>query len=96
MGAGQATPVPRIEGSGGVGAKTGYHHPMTQDRLIQLEETAAHLARLIEDLSDIIARQDAEIRALTRKVDFLSKREAERAMDAEGGVYIADQKPPHW
>jgi SlyX protein len=69
---------------------------MPQDRLTRLEETAAHLARLVEELSDVIARQDAEIRTLSRKVDLLTEREAERAMDAGGGVFIAGERPPHW
>ncbi len=61
-----------------------------------LEEAIAHLTRQVEELSDVIARQDGEIQVLTRRVEMLMNREAEREVDASGTVAIADQKPPHW
>lgn len=60
------------------------------------EERLAHLARTVEDLSDVVARQDKEIAVLTRRVEMLMQREAEREVDASGSVPMADQKPPHW
>jgi SlyX protein len=62
----------------------------------QIEETMAHLTRVVDDLSDVVARQDAQIAVLTRRVDMLMNREAERELDQGGSVPLADQKPPHW
>jgi SlyX protein len=36
--------------------------------LAKLEETLAHLLRTVEELSDVVARQDAEIARLTARV----------------------------
>jgi len=62
----------------------------------QLEERIAHLERVADDLSEVVARQDGEIAQLTRRVEMLLQREAEREFDAGGSVPLADQKPPHW
>ena len=61
-----------------------------------LEERIAHLERAVEDLSEVVARQDAEIARLTRRVEMLMMREAEREVDQGGTVPLTDQKPPHW
>lgn len=61
-----------------------------------LEEEVAHLRRVVEDLSDVIARQDREIGQLARRVEMLMAREAEREFEGGGSVPLADQKPPHW
>ncbi len=66
------------------------------DRLVAAEEAIAHLTKAVEDLSEVIARQGAEIDRLTRRVEMLVAREAERASESDGGVVLADQKPPHW
>ena len=65
------------------------------DRTAGLEERIAHLIRAQEDLSDVVARQGAEIDRLTRRVEMLLLREAEREAD---GITPADpnQRPPHW
>ncbi|MCU4654450.1 SlyX family protein [Roseibacterium sp. SDUM158016] len=62
----------------------------------RLEEALAHLVRTVEDLSDVVARQDAEIARLTARVARLMEREAERELSEGGTVPLADQKPPHW
>jgi SlyX protein len=63
--------------------------------LTRLEEQIAHLTRVTDDLSEVIARQEREIARLARLVGLLAEREAER--EAEGGaIPRADQKPPHW
>ena len=66
----------------------------------RLEEMLAHLSRQVEELSDVVARQDREIATLTRRVEMLMHREAEREAEREsemgGSVPLADQKPPHW
>lgn len=63
------------------------------DRTDKLEERMAHLMRIFEDLSDVVARQSDEIARLTRLVTMLAAREAERE---DGEAPAADQRPPHW
>ncbi|GAA5064813.1 SlyX family protein [Roseibacterium beibuensis] len=62
----------------------------------KLEEALAHLTRVVDELSEVVARQDAEITRLSRRVGMLMEREAERELDQGGTVPLADQKPPHW
>lgn len=59
-----------------------------------LEERVAHLIRAVDDLSDVVARQQAEIDRLTRRVALLMEREAEREAAGEGGD--PNRRPPHW
>ena len=66
------------------------------ERVTALEEKLAHLTRTVEELSDVLARQDGEIARLTRRVEMLMNREAERELDAGNSIPLADQKPPHW
>ena len=62
-----------------------------------LEEKIAHLMRQVDELSDVVARHEAEIGRLSARVRLLLEREATREADDEGGqVYMADQRPPHW
>jgi len=62
--------------------------------LLALEERVAHLQRMVEDISDVVARQAREVDRLTRLTGLLLEREAER----ETGFIspAANQKPPHW
>ncbi|MEL6121750.1 MAG: SlyX family protein [Pseudomonadota bacterium] len=64
--------------------------------MTQIEETLAHLTRTVEDLSDVVARQEREIETLKRRVQMLLEREAERQSEGGGGVVIGDKRPPHW
>ncbi|CAM3067648.1 SlyX protein [Paracoccus aminovorans] len=65
------------------------------EQSLRLEEAVAHLTRVVEDLSEVVARQEREIARLSRRVGLLLEREAER--EAEGGtIPLADQRPPHW
>ena len=68
--------------------------PHEAEILTQIEERLAHLTRTVEDMSDVVARQDRDILLLQRRVQMLMEREAERelAMDAPA----ANQRPPHW
>ena len=43
----------------------------------KLEEQMAHLIRTVDDLSDVVARQETEIATLTRRVHMLMQREGE-------------------
>lgn len=65
------------------------------DRMAQLEERIAHLIRAVDDLSGVVARQDREIAMLTRRVQMLMEREAERELMA-GEAPEANKPPPHW
>lgn len=60
--------------------------------LTRLEERVAHLLRTVDELSEVVARQDREIAGLTQAVRRLTEREAER--EALGDVPI--DRPPHW
>jgi len=62
----------------------------------KLEEKIAHLIRTVEDLSDVVARQDTEIALLTRRVQMLMEREATREQDGSGGIVVGDERPPHY
>ena len=61
-----------------------------------LEEKIAHLTRTVEELSDVIARQENEIATLNRRVFMLMQREGERDSQATGGVVVGDERPPHY
>ncbi|MEM9872403.1 MAG: SlyX family protein [Pseudomonadota bacterium] len=64
--------------------------------MTELQERIAHLERTIEELSDVVARQDADIARLMRQADVLIAREAERDAAGTGGVVIGDERPPHY
>lgn len=66
------------------------------DRIERLEENVAHLTRLAEDLSAIVARQEKEIERMGRRIGMLLEREAEREASGEGTIPLADQRPPHY
>ena len=65
-------------------------------RIETLEEQIAHLTRTVEDLSDIVARQERELALLTRRAQMLMEREAERESQGGGGVVVGDERPPHY
>ncbi|SMR81604.1 Uncharacterized coiled-coil protein SlyX (sensitive to lysis X) [Aliiroseovarius halocynthiae] len=73
-----------------------YHASMTQDRITQLEETIAHLTRQIEELNEVVARQDTELSKMTHRVKMLMEREAQRESAGTGGVILGDERPPHY
>lgn len=62
----------------------------------QLEEQIAHLTRTVEEMSDVVARQETEIALLTRRVQMLMEREAEREQAGAGGIVLGDERPPHY
>jgi len=69
---------------------------MDEERLTQSEERIAHLMRNVEDLSEVVARQAAQIDRLERRVALLLEREAQREAEGSGGILLADETPPHW
>ncbi|WP_299771349.1 SlyX family protein [uncultured Tateyamaria sp.] len=62
----------------------------------KLEEQIAHLQRTVDELSEVTARQETEIALLTRRVQMLMEREAQREADGGGGVILGDERPPHY
>ena len=62
----------------------------------RLEEHMAHLSRTVDELSDIVARKEREIEVLTRRVARLMEREGAREAEANGGIVLGDERPPHY
>ena len=63
---------------------------MTQDRLESIETHLAHLDKTVEELSDVVNKQQTQINRLARMIEMLFGSEQK---DAE---IAADQRPPHW
>jgi len=61
-----------------------------------LEEQIAHLTRAVDELSDVVARQEKELALAQKRIAMLMEREASREFESGGSVPLADQKPPHW
>ena len=61
-----------------------------------LEEKYARLELMLEELDTVIIRQDKEISGLRKKIELLMVREAERELDDNNSILVADVKPPHW
>tara|TARA_B100000780_G_scaffold223541_1_gene162682 strand:+ start:1024 stop:1221 length:198 start_codon:yes stop_codon:yes gene_type:complete len=61
-----------------------------------LEEKIAHLTHTVDDLSDVMAKQDSELRRLTLLVDYLAQRARSRETDGGGGIILGDERPPHY
>lgn len=64
--------------------------------IIRLEEKIAHLTRMVEELSDVVAKQQIDLDLAKRRIGMLMEREAQREMDGESMIPLADQRPPHW
>ena len=69
---------------------------MVNEKSLQIEELVAHLTRIVDDLSDVLARQEAEISQLNRRMKLVMEREAVRELAEGGTVPLGDQRPPHW
>jgi len=61
-----------------------------------LEEQIAYLTKTVDELSEVVARQETELAVAKRRIGMLMEREAGREMDGGGSVPLADQRPPHW
>jgi len=61
-----------------------------------LEEHIAHLSRTVDELSEVVARQETEIALLQRRVRMLLDREAGRETAEGGAATLGDTRPPHW
>ncbi|MEM6480569.1 MAG: SlyX family protein [Pseudomonadota bacterium] len=62
----------------------------------RIKEQIAHLIRVTEELSDVVAKQDATLAMLNRRVQLLMEREAEREAREGGGESFGDDVPPHY
>lgn len=71
--------------------------PCSPDTPMQhLEEKIAHLTRTVDELNDVVTRQQDTIDRLTYRVQMLMEREAHREQDGGGGVVFGDERPPHY
>ena len=61
-----------------------------------LEEQIAHLIQTVDDLNDIVTAQQTDIDTLKRRVQLLMEREAQREAEGTGGVFLGDERPPHY
>lgn len=61
-----------------------------------LEERIAHLTRMVEDLSDVVADQATRLDRLEPQVMQLRQRAAEAELADGTSIPLADQRPPHW
>lgn len=66
------------------------------DKITELEERIAHLTRITDDLSDIVAEQAGRIERLERQVHQLRERAAVEELQTGGQIPLTDQRPPHW
>jgi len=62
-------------------------------RIEALETRLAHRDRAVSDLSDTVAREQREIARLTRRVEMLMAREAERTFAQGASVPLDDPRP---
>ena len=62
----------------------------------EIEEKLAHLIRTVDELNDVVTRQQTQIDRLTRRVEMLMQREAEREAQGTGGIVLGDERPPHY
>ncbi|AJE48518.1 SlyX family protein [Celeribacter indicus] len=67
-----------------------------ETRIVTLEEQVAYLTKVVDELSDVVARQERVIEAAERRLGLLMEAEAARQSETEGTVPLVDQRPPHW
>ena len=66
------------------------------ERLDAIEGHLAHLIRTVDELNDVVAAQAAEIDRLRGRVEYLMSREGAREAEETGGVYLGNERPPHY
>ena len=64
------------------------------ERLDDLEILVAHQARMLDEMSDVVARQGETISDLRRKLDVLARRFVEAEQRLRDVIPV--DKPPHW
>ncbi|HWJ34303.1 MAG TPA: SlyX family protein [Steroidobacteraceae bacterium] len=68
---------------------------MNDETLEQIQTKIAFLERANADLSDVVFRQQQEIRALSARVKEVSER-LETAQSEERQISAEDERPPHY
>lgn len=71
-------------------------NPASYHLMSNLEEHIAHMQRMLDDLSDVVAAQEKEISRLKARVAMLMEREAQREADGSGAAHFGDERPPHY
>ena len=61
-----------------------------------LEEQIAYLSRTVDDLSEVVARQERELNVANRRIMMLMEREADRERAGGQTTPLSDQVPPHY
>ncbi len=61
-----------------------------------LEEKLAHLEKTVEDLSQQVITQGAELDRLTKLTAAMVARLRESADQNTGSVFFGDERPPHY
>ena len=70
---------------------------MNENRLANVESTLAFQEKTIEELSDVICRQQTEIDLLKAQVkDVLERMEHNEEESLSGDDFPAVEKPPHY
>ena len=69
---------------------------MTDETLEALERHIAHQQCQIDELSEVVARQDAEIEKLTRTVELLTHQVREHSRALTRLDLPDDERPPHY
>lgn len=67
----------------------------TENRFIELEIKAAHLEKNLEELGDVVYRQQQEILKLEKKLDNFIK-QAQSNATGELEIRGHNEKPPHY
>ena len=76
-----------------------YPHPDIKPKgphMEEIEEKMAHLIRTVDDLSDVVARQQTTIDQLEKRVHLLMQRAAQQEADQGSYIYTGPEKPPHY
>jgi SlyX protein len=66
------------------------------ERIEAAEIEISHLSRMIEDLSDEVARQGDQIDRLNARLQTLLDRLSKQHDGDDGAPPLEEQRPPHW
>lgn len=62
----------------------------------EMEERIAHLERMVDDLSEMVALQGREIARMDHLLEALRQRVQAQADAEDGAVILGDERPPHY
>ncbi|WP_049721895.1 SlyX family protein [Gilvimarinus polysaccharolyticus] len=77
-------------------AGAGSQPEVSQDELIELQSRLSFQEDTINELSNIVARQDRQLQALTKQLSSLARKFDEATFDRDQGGSTADERPPHY